>query len=478
MSLGSMDASGVVVSPDTALGIAAAYAAINAISTDCTIPTFNVVRERKSGGFDIATDHPVNMMLALKASSIHNSKRLRRATMGHVQGWGNGYLRIDRDQRTGMPLELHPLAPQWDETKPFRNKFGKLLYRVDAGMSKPLPASDVLHIAGLGYDGLVGYSPIGMCRRAFGNAIASDVQAGAYFGNGNQLGGILKIKRELTPTARENLRESFGGRHGGPYNAHTLAILEEDMEYEPTSINPVDAQFIESRGFNVLEIGRIYRCPPHKIGDYSQAHLANLEESNFDYLITSLFPWLQVWEEECDVKLLTTQEYMAGYRCQHDMTQFLRANSTARSDFYTKMLLAGSMSPNDISAREGLPSTEGGDVRILPLNMTTVLEMYRNSQPKAAATAPGEPKPMADLPGTSEPVNVAATALNVAQIASLLDIVAQVSAGGIPAEAAKAIVAASFPTLTPADIEDIFGPLENFKPQAPAVAPLANGAPH
>lgn len=401
-ALYSQSTSGVVVTPETSLGLAAAFACINVLASDSAMLPFNVYKTRKSGGRDVATDFWPNQMLSLEASQEHDSITLRQATKGHALGWGNGYLEIARDRRDGRPLELLPLDPRWGETRPYRNKFSRIVYAINGQREdvKAIPQSDVIHIAGLGWDGLVGYSPVAMCRQAYGLGLAAEAMAGSLFGNGLNASGILKLKKKLTADGRKNLRESLEDVHGGPYNANRLLVLEEDTEYLQTTINPLDAQFLETRAFQVLEICRIYRVPPHKVMDLSEAHLANLEQSNTDYVQTSLLPWLVKWEQQCDRKLLTRAERMAGYCCRHDLSAFLRGDSVARVTFYKGMQEIGAMSPTQIAEKENLPPVEGGDIHILPLNMTTVKQMSEAADRPIEPPSADRVKDHPELPGT------------------------------------------------------------------------------
>ena len=287
---------------------------------------------------------------------------------------------------------LVPLDPRWSETKPFRNKFGKVVYSIHGSGRdrKILPQADVFHVAGLGWgrpDRILPrrHVPPGDRPRARGRGVRREFLRQ----RDQRLGRASKIKKRLNPDGRKNLRESIEEVHGSPYRANRLMILEEDTEYQQTSINPDDAQFLETRAFQVLEVCRIYRVPPNKVMDLSQSHLANLEQSNTDYVTTSLQPWLVKWEQQADRKLLTASQRAAGFCCRHDLSALLRGDSAARGTLYKTMLECGAISPNQIAERENLPPVEGGDVRILPLNMTTVAAMAK------AAEAPVEP-PSAD----------------------------------------------------------------------------------
>lgn len=358
---------GVTVTPESALTLTAAFAAINVLATDSAALSLDCYRYRQDGGKELARDNPVHDLVHFTPDEETTSVRFRQALMGHVLGWGNGYGRIYR-KGNGTPYKLTLLDPK--TTKPIRTG-GRLAYSTDGG-NEVIPAGDVIHIAGLGFDGLVGYSPARMARQAIALGLAAEAFGATFFGNGTRASGYLKAARKLKPEAIQNLRDSLNAVHQGPYNAHKLAVLEEGMEWVQTSVDPEDAQFLATRQFQVIEICRIYRVPPHKLMDYSQSHLANVEESNLDYLMTSLLPWLVIIEAELNLKLFTRPQ-RAQYVVEHSMETLLRGNLAAMAGFFKEMFAMGVFSINDICRRLGInPIGPDGDKRFVPLNITTV----------------------------------------------------------------------------------------------------------
>jgi HK97 family phage portal protein len=296
--------------------------------------------------------------------------------MGHCLGWGNSYAEIIRDKKTGTPLELQLLSPDPNETRPKRIKrgpfAGRLAYEVEGGKRRLL-AENVLHIAGFGFDGLCGYSPVQYHRQGIALGLAAERFGGSFFGNGSRAGGLLKVPKTLSAEAIANLRDSFERVHQGADNAHRIAVLEEGVDWVQNSVNPEDAQFLATRQFQVVEVARIYGVPPHKIGDYSRATFSNIEESNLDYVISSILPWVIEIEQEYNLKLFTRRDRMRGYFVEHSFNTLLRGNMAARASYYKQMFELGVFSSNDIARLENVnPIGPEGDTRFVPLNMSTL----------------------------------------------------------------------------------------------------------
>lgn len=387
LGAGGSSLSGMAVTPDTALGLTAYYAAINCISTDIASLPLEVYRRRTDGGRDAVRDDPRHELLAVSPDGETTSMRWRQSWLAHALGWGNGYAEIETTGG-GEVLGLYLLEP--DVTTPDRRpQDSRLFYRL--GNGKTLPPYRVLHLAGLGYDGLKGYTPALLQREAVGLGLATQAFGSTFFGNGTNAEGVLESPNRLSDTAVKHLRESIANVHQGPANAHKLMILEEGATFKKTTVDPEAAQFLQTRQFQVIEIARMFRVPPHKIGDYSQSHLANIEASNLDYLQTTLMPWCRSIEQEINRKLFTAEERAAGFYVEHDMRAFLRGDAKSRAHYYQQLRDLGVLNPNIICALENMnPIGPEGDIRLVPLNMTTL-----ENAGKPAPT-PGGPAPNAD----------------------------------------------------------------------------------
>jgi HK97 family phage portal protein len=356
--------SGILVTPQTAMNFTSVFSAVNVISTDLASLPFGTFKRIGENARVPAPEIQSARMMSLRPNDETNAYRFRQALMGHVLLWGNGYAEIVRDGR-GQPTTLWLLNPAL--VQPKRELDGTLFYLLNDNMRKLLP-ENVIHVAGLGFDGLVGFSAIHMCRQSVGLGIASEEFGASFFGNGAIPRGYLKTPRKLSTTARQNLRESYYQVHQTTKNAHHLMLLEEGLEWGATTMPLEDAQFLATRQFQNLEIARIFRLPPHKLGDYSQSHLANIEESNRSYVETTLAGWALAIESEFDNKLLFDSERQASIFWYHNFARLERGNTAARTAYYTSMRNMGAMSADDIRVSEGmnpLGSDKGGDLYLV-----------------------------------------------------------------------------------------------------------------
>ncbi len=373
------------VSEQSALSLVPVYAAINRIATDLSSLCLRVFERTANSGRAEAVDLRQNEMLGLEPNPEMPSDRFRKALQGHLLGWGNAYSEIEIT-RGGDPVNLWPLPPS--QTLADRTSTGKLVYLVDNGR-RTLPPDRVLHLAGLGYDGIKGYSPVRMARNAIALGKSAESSGLMLFGNGHLMGGVVTLEKELSPDAQRNLREQIGERHQGVENAHLPLILDDGAKWNPTAIPPEDAQFLESRRFQTIEIARLYGLPPWKIGDYSDATLANIENANLDYVMSTLVGWAVVWEQEINRKLFTGAD-RRRYFAEFSFLSFLRGNMAARSQFYKELFQMGVFTPNEIRRRENLdPIGADGDRHFVPLNMTTLDQVGR--EPAGPGPGPADP---------------------------------------------------------------------------------------
>jgi HK97 family phage portal protein len=233
-----------------------------------------------------------------------------------------------------------------------------------------LRPSDVLHIPGLGFDGLVGYSPIAMAKNAIGMAIACEEYGAKFFANGASPSGVLEHPGTLKDPQR--VRESWHSTFGGSANANKVAVLEEGMKYTPIGISPEQAQFLETRKFQVNEIARIFRVPPHMVGDLEKSSFSNIEQQSLEFVKYTLDPWVTRWEQSIQRSLLT-QDEKSRYFVKFNVEGLLRGDYQSRMNGYAIGRQNGWMSANDIRELENLdriPAEEGGDLYLINGNMT------------------------------------------------------------------------------------------------------------
>jgi hypothetical protein len=239
-----------------------------------------------------------------------------------------------------------------------------------AARASDLPANEMLHTRGMSTNGLVGLSPIALARQAIGLGIATERYGAAFFGNGARPGVVLMTPGELSDPAYERMKNSWGEAHSGVENAHKPAILEQGTTIETIGVPPEEAQFLQTRKFQVLEVARWYRMPPHKIGDLERATFSNVEHQGLDYVVNTLRAWLTRFEQAIARTLFTDSERDVLF-AEFLVDGLLRGDQKARYDAYAVARSWGWMSANEIRERENMNAIPGGDSYLMPLNMTT-----------------------------------------------------------------------------------------------------------
>ena len=300
--------------------------------------------------------------------------------MTHLLLWGNAYAQLIRNGK-GEVIALYPLMP--NRMTVDRDNKGRLYYQYwrgkdEAKLSRDniviLQPSDVLHIPGLGFDGLVGYSPIAMAKNAVGMAIACEEYGAKFFANGATPGGILEHPGIVKDPAK--VRESWNAVYQGSSNAHRIAVLEEGMKYTPIGISPEQAQFLETRKFQINEIARIFRVPPHMVGDLEKSSFSNIEQQSLEFVKYTLEPWLVRWEQAMVRSLLSKTE-KEQYFIKFNVDGLLRGDYESRMNGYATARQNGWMSANDIRQLENLDrisKKEGGDLYLINGNMTKLAD--------------------------------------------------------------------------------------------------------
>lgn len=369
--LGNESIAGPAVTPSTVLGITAVYAAITILSQDVAGLPFPVYR-RLDRGRERAKGHPLYRVLTRRANDEMSAFKFRETLQGHKLGWGNGYAEIEYDN-AGRIKGLWPLRPDW--TRAERDKETGALYYVtrtsSGGPEVMLPARRVFHVAGFGFDGIRGYSPITLFREAFGLALAVQEYEARFFGNGARPGLVLKTGGVLSEAALSRLRRDFEDRHMGLKNAERIAILEEGLDISTIGIPPKDAEFLGLRKFQTTEIARIYRLPPHMLADLSDATYSNIEHQGLGYVTYSLRHHMVGWEQEVGRQLLREDEEDLYY-AEHVVDGLLRGDIKTRFEAYAIGKQNGFINSNMIAEWENWNPIDGGDEFYVPLNMIPV----------------------------------------------------------------------------------------------------------
>ena len=375
--------SGKAVNEKTALQTTAVYACVRILAETIASLPFHTYRYTLNGK-EKAIEHPIYYLLHSEPNPEMTSFVFRETLMSHLLLWGNAYAQIIRDGR-GRVLGLYPLLP--NKVIVNRNQHGELVYQYEKeGQTYFLRSYEVLHIPGLGFDGIIGYSPIAMAKNAVGMAIATEEYGAKFFANGANPGGVLEHPGVVKDPAR--IRESWNAVYQGSSNAHRVAVLEEGMKFQSIGIPPEQAQFLETRKFQINEIARIFRIPPHMIGDLEKSSFSNIEQQSLEFVMYTLDPWVVRWEQAIQRALFTEKE-KRQYFVKFNVDGLLRGDYQSRMNGYAVGRQNGWLSANDIRELENpnrIPEDLGGDLYLINGNMTKLKDAGAFANNKIEAT--------------------------------------------------------------------------------------------
>src|SRR5574344_2506466 len=375
--------SGKVVNERTAMQMTAVYSCVRILSEAIAGLPLVVYKYGTDGSKEKYLDHPLWRVLHDEPNPEMTSFVFRETMMNHLLLTGNAYAQIIRNAR-GEVIALYPLMP--DRMTVDRDSQGRLYYRYrknsddapEVGKNKQsdiiFAPTDILHVLGLGYDGLVGYSPIAMAKNAVGLAMATEEYGAKFFANGAAPGGVLEHPGTIKDPQR--VKDSWNKAYQGSSNAHRVAVLEEGMKYQPIGISHEQAQFLETRKFQINEIARIFRVPPHMVGDLEKSSFSNIEQQSLEFVKYTLEPWIVRWEQSINRALLTESE-KAAYFVKFNVDGLLRGDYQSRMNGYATARQNGWMSANDIRELENLdriPADLGGDLYLINGAMTKLEE--------------------------------------------------------------------------------------------------------
>ena len=363
--------SGISVDEKTALKYLTVFACQTLIAGDVARLPLNLYRKRQDGGKDLITDHRLYDLLHNAPNLEMTSFNWREAAQAHLLGWGNHYSFIEREGVSGAIRALWPIPNPGDVTVS-RSTGGQIVYEYTVdGEKKTRTRREIFHIPGFGWNGLVGLSMIGLAREAIGMGLCIERFGQQFFGNGTHPSIAVTIPPEVdlgesAAEYKKALQESIGGLK----NAHGIAVFSNGETFEQFTMPMDDAQFLESRDHQKIEICGMYHVPPHKIAIHGQnSNYNNLEQENASYVDSCLMHWLVRWESQISLQLLTKQERQAGLFVEFLVQGLLRGDSQARSEYYNKIFQVGGITPNEIRAKENMNPVEGGDQSFVMLNM-------------------------------------------------------------------------------------------------------------
>ena len=373
--------SGKPVNERTAMQTTAVYACVRILAEAIASLPLHIYEYQDDGGKKLVHDHPLYYLLHDEPNPEMTSFVFRETLMSHLLIWGNAYAQIIRDG-AGRVLGLYPLLP--DKMDVQRDDKGNIYYVYSRNSDEnpmfkeygniKLKAEDVLHIPGLGFDGLTGYSPIAMAKNAVGMTLACEEYGASFFANGANPGGVLEHPGVLKDPSK--VRESWNSVYRGVNNAHKIAVLEEGMKYQQIGIPPEEAQFLETRKFQINEIARLYRIPPHMVGDLDKSSFSNIEQQSLEFVKYTLDPWVIRWEQSLQRSLLLPGE-KGKYFIKLNVDGLLRGDYQSRMNGYAVGRQNGWFSANDIREMENMnpiPDEEGGNLYLVNGAMTKLAD--------------------------------------------------------------------------------------------------------
>lgn len=373
--------SGKPVNERTAMQTTAVYACVRILAEAVASLPLHVYEYQDDGGKKLVHDHPLYYLLHDEPNPEMTSFVFRETLMSHLLIWGNAYAQIIRDG-AGRVLGLYPLLP--DKMDVQRDDKGNIYYVYSRNSDEnpmfkeygniKLKAEDVLHISGLGFDGLIGYSPIAMAKNAVGMTLACEEYGASFFANGANPGGVLEHPGVLKDPSK--VRESWNSVYRGVNNAHKIAVLEEGMKYQQIGIPPEEAQFLETRKFQINEIARLYRIPPHMVGDLDKSSFSNIEQQSLEFVKYTLDPWVIRWEQSLQKSLLLPGE-KGKYFIKLNVDGLLRGDYQSRMNGYAVGRQNGWFSANDIREMENMnpiSDEEGGNLYLINGAMTKLAD--------------------------------------------------------------------------------------------------------
>ncbi len=363
--MGAISDTGVPVTQDSALRLAAVFACIRVLSSTVAGLPFHVYRATESGS-EIAKDHPANKMIGKRPNPMMTSFIWREAMMGQVLTRGNAYAVIARNGR-GEALGFYPVDADLVKTERIN---GKKWHKITTSKGEEVwRDDDVIHIPGFGFDGIVGISPIlNYAREVFGLALATQKHESNFFKNGASVGATLQTEQNISSDRQKEILANFKANFTGVENSKKIAMLVDGFKLVPLAMNNEDAQLIEALKLQASDIARVFGVPPHMIGILDKATYSNIEQQSIDFVQYSLLTWVKRIEQEFDAKLFPEDDYFVRF----NLEGLLRGDYATRMDGHSKALNAGIFTINEVRALENHNRIEGGDTLRVPLNMAAL----------------------------------------------------------------------------------------------------------
>ncbi len=377
------------VSADSAMRLTAVYACVRILSETMASLPFVLYRTDASGGKVRVTDHWLYRLFARRPNRFQNPFEWREMMQGHMALRGNAYNRIVSNAR-GEITELVPIHP--DRIRIEMLPCGEFRYRVTDrdGRESVLPRGEVWHLRGLSSDGLLGMSPIEIARESVGMALAAQDYGARFFANdAKPTGGWIEFPGSFKDAeAKKVFRESYQQAQSGA-NRGKVLVLENGMKFHEVGVTNRDAQFLELRKFQITDIARLFRVPPHMIGDLDRATFSNIEQQSLEFVMHTMTPWAERWEASIEAELLPDDD---GLEVEFDFANLMRGDAASRAGYYQSGIQNGWLTRNEARLAENLNPLEGLDEPLRPLNMTEESDAEEAEDEPAEKPPTPEPK--------------------------------------------------------------------------------------
>ena len=356
---------GVTVTPTSAMQVSTVYSCVKVLAESVGMLPLNVKHKTEDSLSD-ADDYKLHQLLKFGVNDFQTSQEWKETVVAHLALRGNHYSFINRIK--GVAYELLPLNPAC--VTPKLHNDWTVTYNVTYanGETKTLDSSQILHIRLFSLDGLNGLSPIAAAKNSIGLAKATEKHGAKLFANAAQPSGGFSTDATLTDPQYERLKDQLKDYKGD--NAHKNLILEGGLSWFQTTMSSDDAQFLDTRKFQRTDICGIFRVPPHMIADLEKATFSNIEHMGLEFVQHTLMPYLLRIEQRINKDLIPKAD-RGKYFAKFNANALMRGDMKSRSEFYWKLLQAGSICPNEIRKLEDMNPRKGGDIYLTPMNMTT-----------------------------------------------------------------------------------------------------------
>lgn len=366
------------VTVDSALTLTAVWRAVNVLSGTIASLPIHVYQADDKGSRAKMRAHAVAKLMR-KPSGLMNAYIFRETMQAILLMYGNAYALIRRNSY-GNPVELIIIHP--DDVLPLKNG-DAMFYQVNLDNSfMMIAAKDMIHLAGLGFNGLVGKSPIRVFAESMGVAINAQKFGKSFFENGAHISGVLETPNVLTDDTYNRIRDTWNARHKGINKAGETAVLEAGLKFSRIGVPPEEAQFIQTRQFGVSEVARMFGVQPHLLMDLERSTNNNIEHQGIEFVTYTLTQWISRWEAELNAKLFSSSESETTY-CEFNLNGLLRGDAKSRAEYYRALTNIAAINPNEIRQLENMPAYEGGEKYYIQGAMVPVdqiSEFYQSKQ--------------------------------------------------------------------------------------------------